>query len=74
MGENEPINESTSRILMRFIIDVPYHCEDSIINTIILELNEYIHIKSESNIPQRVKNELLMNIQRELDSLIRLDE
>ena len=74
MEENEQINGDTYKISVNFIVDVPRYYDDSIINTIVLGLNEYMHIKNESSISQKRKNELLMNIQREIDSLIILDE
>lgn len=75
MEENEIIKDgNTNKILINFIIDVPYFYDDSIINTIILGINQYVHIKNDINVSQKQKNELLMNIQRELDNLIVLDD
>lgn len=75
MEENNKLKTGdTFKIRINFDIDVPRNMEDSIVNSIIMGIHEYKMIKEDTYIPQKYKNELLMNIQREIDNLIILDE
>lgn len=71
---NKTKTGDTYKIRITFDIDVPRNMEDSIFNSIIMGIHQYKMIKEDIYIPQKNKNELLMNIQREIDNLIILDE
>lgn len=75
MEENNKIKTGdTFKIRITFDIDVPRNMEDSIFNSIIMGIYDYKMIKEDRNIPQKYKNKLLMNIQRETDNLLILNE
>lgn len=74
-GNNKTQNGNTFKLEITFEIDVPKNFKTSVLNSIILGLQEY-RIKeeedwnNETELKIKVQNDLLMRIQSEIEQLI----
>lgn len=68
MEENKKFE--TYKYTLCFDIDVPRNLEESIFNSIIIGINQFKYMKDDGETTYRIRNNLLMKIQEELDQLM----
>lgn len=59
----------TYKIGIMFEIDVPKDMQKSILNSVVIGINDYKNMMDDFNIPIEAKNDLITRIQNELEQL-----